>query len=126
MHPYRLIVLTGVGFGVLSMLLPFASLPVRGPVDGLSADAWPALIALTPVVFIALNNRWDDGLESISAITAVGCAGMALVFAVVKVADAVVAVRDTAGATLGPGGWILVASCVAAVAGAAYGALVRR
>jgi hypothetical protein len=56
MHPFRLVVIGGTGFGVLAMLLPFASFPVVGAVDGISADAWPALLPLMIVVVISLTG----------------------------------------------------------------------
>lgn len=71
MHPFRLVVLGGTGFAVLSMLLPFASFPVVGTVDGVSADAWPALLPLVLVAITALTGRWDLGLGPVAGITAV-------------------------------------------------------
>ena len=106
---------------MLSMLLPFASFPVIGSVDGLSADAWPALLPLIPVVMIVLNGRWDLNLKPVPGIAAVALCGLSLVFSLVKVADAVVAVRATTGATLGAGPWVSVAAVMVATTGAAFG-----
>lgn len=125
MHPFRLVVLGGTGFGVISMLLPFASFPVVGPVDGISADAWPALLPLIVVVVISLTGRWDGGLGGAAGVVAVLASGTALVFSVVKVADALVAVRDTAGGSMGPGGYVLLAAVLVTTAAAAVGALIR-
>lgn len=125
MHPFRPIVLAGLGFAAISMLLPFASFRFVGSVSGLSADAWPALLPLTIVVLVALTGRWDLGLEPGPAIAAVALSGTALVFTLVKVADAIVAVRDTPGATLGPGAWVLTAAVLVATGGSAFGAFSR-
>lgn len=125
MHPFRPIVLAGVGFAAISMLLPFASLPVIGAVDGLSADAWPALLPLIPVVLLALTGGWKLGLEPAPGVTAVALCGLSLVFSLVKVADSVVAVRGTPGATLGPGAWILASAVMVATGGAAFGSFSR-
>lgn len=125
MHPFRPIVLAGVGFAAISMLLPFASFMFIGSVDGLNADAWPALLPLTVVALLALTGRWDLSLEPGPAIAAVALSGVSLVFALVKVADAVVAVRDTPGATLGPGAWVLTAAVLVAAGGSAFGAFSR-
>ncbi len=125
MHPSRPIVLAGVGFTMLSMLLPFASFPVIGSVNGLSADAWPALLPLIPVVVLVINGRWDLSLEPGPGIVAVALCGLSLVFSLVKAADAVVAVRDTAGATLGAGAWMSVAAIAVATSGAAFGSFER-
>ena len=125
MHPARITVLGGTGFAVISMLLPFASFPIVGAVDGVSADAWPALLPLVLVVILTLRGRWDHGLEPIAGVTAVVAASASLVFALVKVADALVAVRETPGATMGPGAFVLSAATAVTVAGTAAAALAR-
>lgn len=125
MHPFRPIVLAGVGFAAVSMLLPFASFMFIGSVDGLSADAWPALLPLTVVALVALTGRWDLSLEPGPAVAAVALSGASLIFALVKVADAVVAVRDAPGATLGPGAWVLTAAVMVTTGGSAFGAFSR-
>jgi hypothetical protein len=107
------------------MLLPFASFPIVGAVDGLSADAWPALLPLIPVALLTLLGRWDLSYSPGMGISAVALSGMALAFAITKIADAVVAVRSAPGATLGPGSWILAIASVVVTAGAAYGVLSR-
>jgi len=125
MHPYRLTVLTGVGFATLAMLLPFLSLPVAGSVDGLSADAWPALVPLLPVALLVIDQRSEHGLAGLTAAIGAGLAGTAMIFATVKLADAIVAARSP-GATLGAGVWVLTASVAAVLVGLAYGVFVRR
>lgn len=123
MHPFRLVVIGGTGFGVLAMLLPFASFPVVGAVDGLAADAWPALIPLLLVVLITLVGRWDLGLDPLPGFVAVTACAASLVFAVVKITDALLAVRATAGASMGPGSFVLAAAILAVTGGATAGLL---
>ncbi len=125
MHPFRPIILAGVGFAVVSMLLPFASFPIVGSIDGLSADAWPALLPLVVLLLITLTSRWDLGFDPLAGIAAVGMGAASLIFSLVKVTDAIVAVRDTADATLGPGAWVLTAAAVVATAGAVYGVMTQ-
>lgn len=125
MHPFRPIVLAGVGFAAVSLLLPFASFPVLGSVNGVSGDAWPALLPLTPLMLLAITGRWDRGLEAAPGITAVLLGAASVIFSFVKVADAVTAVRDTSGAGIGAGSWVLAAATLVATAGAAYGLLSR-
>ena len=125
MLPFRLIVLGSTAFAVVSMLLPFASFPVVGPVDGIAADAWPALLPLLLVALVAMTGRWDSGLEPAAGMLAVTAAGASLIFSVVKVTDAVLAVRATAGATLGPGSIVLAAAVLIATGAVAAGVLAR-
>lgn len=108
------------------MLLPFVSLPVTGPVDGLSADAWPALLPLIPLAILVLDGRRDDGLDATAAITASILVSAALLFGLVKLGDAIVAGRSSAAASLGPGGWVLVTSLLVVTAGVVAGSLFRR
>lgn len=126
MQPFRLVVLGGIGFAVVSMLLPFASFPIVGVVDGIAADAWPALIPLTVVVVAMLVGPPDVSLSPTAGVVSVLGSSAALVFSLVKVADAIVAARETAGATVGPGSFVLSAAAVVATGGATVGALVRR
>lgn len=125
MHPFRLVALGGAGISVLAMLLPFASFPVVGSVDGIAADAWPALIPILLVVIVSISGRWDLGLEPVAGIIALLGATAALVFSLVKVTDSVIAVRDTAGATVGPGGFVLAVSALVITAAVTAGTLVR-
>ncbi len=125
MHPFRLIVLGGTAFAVFAMLLPFASFPVVGTIDGISADAWPALLPLIGLAVLALTGRSNHPLEPAPGVAAVIGSGASLVFSLAKVADAVVAVRDTAGAAIGPGSFVLAAAVAVVTGGAVMGALAR-
>lgn len=107
MHPWRPIVIGGALFASLAMLLPFATFPVAGVYDGLEAAAWPALLPLVPVVATAAIGDWSRGLRPLPAITFILLSAGSLLYAVVKIADAVVAVRSTEGASLGAGGFVL-------------------
>jgi len=124
-HPFRPIVLAGMGFAMLSMLLPFASFPVVGSVDGISADAWPALLPFIPLLVLVLTGRWNVSFAARPGIAAVALCGLSLAFSLVKLLDAVVSVRETAGATLGAGAWSLIAAVSVATGGAAFGAFSR-
>lgn len=117
MHPWRLVAIVGAGFAALAMVFPFATLPVYGALDGVAADAWPALLPLIPVVVAAAVGDWRRGLRPLAGIVAViaGCA--AVLFAVVKLADVMMAVRDLEAASLGAGGIVLVAGCLIALTG---------
>ena len=125
MHLSRIVIIGGTGFGVLAMLLPFASFPIVGSVDGISADAWPALLPLMVVALLAVTGRWREGLGPVAGIISVIAAAAALVFAVVKLTDAVLAVRSAAGANLGPGALVLLVSVLVVLGGAAAAALTR-
>lgn len=126
MRPFRLIVLGSTAFAVVAMLLPFATFPVIGPVDGIAADAWPALIPLLIAMIVVMTTRWTDDLEPTAGLVAVFAAGASLLFCVVKISDAVIAVREAAGATLGPGSMVLTTAVAAVTAGVAAGVLSRR
>ena len=110
---------------MVSMLLPFASFPIVGSIDGLTADAWPALLPLVVLLLITLTSRWDLGFDPLPGIAAVGMGAASLIFSLIKVTDAIVAVRDTTEATLGPGAWVLTAAAVVATAGAVYGVMTQ-
>lgn len=125
MHPFRLAVLAGSAIGVVSMLLPFASFPVIGPVNGVSADAWPALLPLIVALLFSATGRWSNGLDAGPGLVAVIAGATALVFSIVKLGDAVIATRGTAGAALGPGGFVLAGAALCVTIAAAVGALVR-
>ena len=79
------------------MLFPFVTLPVLGILNGVGAEAWPALIPLLPVVLVAAIGDWNRALGPTAALTAIVTVCLGVVFAVVKLADAILAVRSTAG-----------------------------
>lgn len=99
------------------MLFPFATLPVLGILDGIDAAAWPVLIPLLPVVLVALIGDWDRGLRPTGAVMVIVAACLGVVFAVVKLADAILAVRSAAGGSLGAGGFVLVLGTLIALGG---------
>ena len=119
MHLHRPIVLAGAVFGVLALFLPFVRLPVMGPIDGIAGDGWPALAIAAPVVAKAAVGDWSRGNAPLVGIilTLVGC--LATVFAAVKLADAIDAVRGLEGGALGPGAPLLVGAMALVAAGAA-------
>ncbi len=126
MHLYRLAVLSGTAFALGSILLPFLSLPVTGPVDGLSSDAWPALLPLAPLVILILDGRSEDGLEAGAAIAAALFVSASMLFGAVKLGDAILAGRSVPEASLGPGGLVLLAALLSAAGGVVAGVFVRR
>ncbi len=100
------------------MLFPFATLPVLGILNGIESAAWPALIPLLPVVLVALIGDWSRGLRPGAAVAVIVTACIGVVFAVVKLADAILAVRNAAGGSLGAGGFVLVLGTLIALGGA--------
>ncbi|MBI5157462.1 MAG: hypothetical protein HZA58_05535 [Acidimicrobiia bacterium] len=119
MHLWRLITLVGTGFAALAMAFPFATLPVLGIIGGIEADAWPALLPLTPVAAAAVFGDRERGLRPPVAIAVILTACLAVLFAVFKLSDALVAVNDTAGASLGAGAFVLLGGTLIALAGTA-------
>lgn len=117
MHPWRPIVLVGIAFAGLAMLFPFATFPVVGTLDGLAADAWPALLPLIPVAVRALVGDWSETPRPLGAVIVVALACCALLFAIVKLTDALVAVRAVTGAAPGAGPIVLIGGTLVAVAG---------
>lgn len=99
------------------MLFPFATLPVLGILNGIDAAAWPALIPLLPVVLAALIGDWDRGLRPSAAIAVIVAACLSVVFAAVKLADAILAVRNASGGSVGAGGFVLVLGTLIALGG---------
>ena len=111
MHPWRIVTLSGSAICALALLLPLASFPVIGPVDGIDGQAWPVFIPIGLILLMVLVAPWREGLPPVPGVTAVILAASAVAFAAVKFADAVVAARDAAG-SLGAGSWLLLAGTV--------------
>lgn len=119
MHPWHPIAIVGTAFAALSMPFPFATLPVLGVLNGIEADAWPSLIPLLPLVLFASMGDWGRGLRPTAAIAVIVPACLAVIFAVAKLADAVLAVRATTGASMGAGAFVLLGGTLIALGGAA-------
>lgn len=118
MHPARLVVTAGVALSGLAVLLPFATLPVVGTIDGVDADAWPVLIPLAPVLLLSLVGDRTLGHRARSGIPALVSACAAAVFASAKLADAVGAVRDAGeGASVRAGPWVMLAATIVVIVG---------
>lgn len=118
MHPGRLVVAAGIVLSGLAVLLPFATFPVIGTVDGVDADAWPVLLPLAPVLLFSLAGDRTLGHRARSGIPSLIAACVAAVFASAKLADAIGAVRNAGeGAALGAGPWVMLAGTVIALAG---------
>ncbi len=118
-HVWRWMTLVGSGFAALALLLPFASFPVLGSIDGIGATAWPALLPLAAVGVVAVNGSRHQGLGTIGVIAVVVATAAAVLYAAVKLVDAVLAVRATSGATLGSGGFVLLGGTLFTLVGAA-------
>jgi len=116
MHPWRIVTLAGSAITALALLLPLASFPVIGPVDGFDGQAWPVFIPLGLVLLMVVLGPWSEGLPTVLGSTAVILAASAVVFAAVKFADAVVAARD-GGGSIGTGSWLVLAGTVTVAIG---------
>jgi hypothetical protein len=118
MHPGRLVLLGGVVVAGMAVLLPFATLPVIGTVDGVDGDAWPVLIPIAVAAAASLVGDRTLGHRARSGIPVLVAACGALVFASAKAADAVAAVREAGeGASLGAGSWVMLAGTLVVVVG---------
>ena len=117
MHPWRPVAIVGTAFAAVSLLFPFVSFPVLGVVDGISADAWPALIPLLPVAIVAATGDWSVGPPPWVAVVLVLMACAAVLFAVVKAVDAALATQTVGEASVGAGPIVLVAGTLIALGG---------
>lgn len=117
MHRSRIVILTGVLAAGLALFLPQARFPTIGPADGFAADSWPVMLPLAPVAVLALVGDRAEGHRPVTAAAGLLLSCAALVFAVAKVIDAVLAVRPVAGATAGAGAWVVAAGAALAVLG---------
>jgi hypothetical protein len=118
MHPGRLVVVTGVVVTGTALLLPFATLPVIGTVDGVDGDGWPVMLPIAVTAMMALLGDRTVGHRARSGIPALVAACGALLFASAKAADAMAAVREAGeGASLGVGSWVMLAGTLIVIAG---------
>ena len=117
MHRSRILILVGALLAGLALFLPQARFPGIGAADGFTADTWPVMLALLPVALMAVLGDQGEGhrLPAAAAGLILSCA--ALVFAVVKVIDAVTAVGPIEGAAVGVGTWVVAAGAGLAVLG---------
>jgi len=123
MHPWRIVTLVGAGFTALSLPFPFATLPALGAINGIEAAAWPALLPLAPIVLAAVIGDRSRGLRPDGVVAALVAASAAVLYAALKLTDAVLAVRAASGASLGTGGFVLVGGTLVCLAGAATAAV---
>ncbi len=117
MHRSRIVILAGALLGLLSLPLPLVDLDEVGSLNGIEGDGWPAVVLLGIVAVLALLGDRGEGLPAPAAVVAAAGAGLAVVYAVVKVVDAADAIDITGGA-FGIGLWLLLAAGVVAMAGA--------
>jgi hypothetical protein len=93
-------------------------------VNGFDGYAWPAVVMLAVPALAAVVGDRAESLRPTLAVGAVGVAGVAIVIAALKLADAAKA-AETPGATLGAGPWVLLGACLLGMAGA-LASLTRR
>lgn len=123
MHPWRIVALVGAGFTVLSLPFPFVTLPALGAIDGIEAAAWPALLPLAPLVLAAVLGDRRRGLRLFGVMAALLAAAGAVLYAALKLTDAVLAVRAASGGSLGSGGFVLLGGALVCLGGAATAAV---
>ena len=110
--------LAGAALALASLPLPHIRLPVTGSVNGFDGDSWPAALLLVVLAALAVTGDRGEGFGVARALTAIGIAGVAVVFTSFKLADALEAV-DEAG-SVGVGMWVLVAAVLVALAGTVF------
>ena len=118
MHRSRLIVLLGAAVALGSLPLPLVDLGAAGTVNGIDGDGWPGVAMLGVVSLIALLGDRAEGMAGPVAVGAIAGAGLAVVFSMVKLADASDAVDLVAGGSLGMGLWVLIGGSVVSLLGA--------
>jgi hypothetical protein len=116
-HRSRIVILAGVLVAGLALFLPQARFPTIGPADGFAADTWPVILPLAPVALLAVIGDRAEGHRPLTATTGLLLSCAALVFALAKVIDAVLAVRPVEGAAVGAGAWAVAAGTASAVLG---------
>ena len=84
MHYSRLLSVIGVALSGAALLLPFATFPSQGDVNGIDGDAWPVMILLGPVLLLAVVGDRREGHRTPVAITTILLSCGAVVFAVAK------------------------------------------
>jgi hypothetical protein len=123
MHPWRIVSLVGAGFAALSLPFPYVTLPALGAIDGVEAVAWPALLPLAPLLLAAIAGDRRRGLRPLGVLAALVAAAAAVLFASLKLSDAILAVRGAAGGALGSGGFVLLGGTLVCLGGAATAAV---
>ena len=120
MHRSRLTVVAGAVVASTSLALTFADLPPVGPVQGIDAEAWPALTLLGSLVVLnALGDRAEPPVRW-AAYSGLALAAGALGYSTLKLADALMAAGESGGA-VGAGAWVLFGGTLLAALGAGLG-----
>ena len=116
MHRSRVLLIAAAAIGAISLALPFVRFAQQGSVAGIDGYAWPVVIVLAIPAALAMFGDRAESLRPSLAVGTIGFAGIAVVLAAFKLADAVKA-SDTPGAAVGAGPWVLLGACVLAMAG---------
>ncbi|MEE8330630.1 MAG: hypothetical protein V3R84_02580 [Acidimicrobiia bacterium] len=124
MHRSRIMLVAAAAIGTISLALPFVRFDQQGSIAGIDGYAWPVVVVLAVPAALAVFGDRAEALRTSLAVPAIGFAGVAIVLAAFKFADAVKA-ADTPGAGLGAGPWILLGASVLGMAGA-LASLTRR
>lgn len=121
-HPSRIVIVVGVVLAAASTLLPFVTSSPTGSVGG-AAETFPVVALLLPLLVAALVGDRREGFTRWGAIVAASVAAAATILSVVKMIDAMRAVRDLQSigidAVIGLGPWVLSAGAFAGLMGAA-------
>ena len=117
MHRSRLVTLAGVAIAGLALFLPQARFPVEGLVDGFGGAAWPVMLPLAPLALFALLGDRPEGYRTPVAVLAVLLSCAAVVFAVAKAVDAVVAAGAAEGGAVRAGPWVVLAGAALTLLG---------
>ena len=121
MHASRIAILTGFLVASVSLFLAFVTAASRGSFNGLEGAAWPAVVILAPLAAAAVLGDRREGFGLWGALLAALVAGLATVFAVQKLVDAIQATRvlQSLGveASTGWGPWLLLAGTVGVLVG---------
>lgn len=121
-HPSRIVIVVGTALAAGSTLLPFISSDPTGSVRG-ARETFPVVALLIPLLVAALLGDRREGFPRWGAVTAALVAAVAMILSVVKMIDAMRAVRDLQSigidAVIGLGPWVLAAGAFAGLMGAA-------
>lgn len=122
MHASRIVILTGFLIASASLFLAFVTAASHGSFNGIEGAAWPAVVILAPLAAAALVGDRREGFALWGTLLTALVAGLATLFAVQKLVDAIQATRvlQSLGvdATTGWGPWLLLTGTIGVLVGA--------